>query len=423
MLQRRRLSLLATAAAAVLAALGLSACGSSSTNSSSGGSGGLPKANSKQLTLLFGSSGAAETAAVKAAAAGFQKQSGIKVKVVPANNLTQQLAEDFAGGQPPDLFYLDPSTFQQYASEGVLYPYAKSLSNANAFYPALKQAFEYKGTFMCDPKDASDLSLYINQTDWREAGLTSADVPTNWAQLKSVAQKLTTGKRVGLVLDQSHSETDEFLFQNGGSVLNDAKTKVVVDSPQNVKAYQYLQSMLKAGTLKWPTQLNSGWSGEAFGKNAAAMVIVGGWLQGALQSDYPNINYSIHTIPAGPSGTKATLSFTNCWGVPKKAGNVGGAIDFVKYLTTPQQQLKFAKAFGVLPSLKSDASAVENVNSQFTTIINELAYAHPDVAIAGASQALSAWDSSLGQLASSSPADILSTVQKNLQPIVAKNQK
>jgi len=41
--------------------------------------------------------------------------------------------------------------------------------------------------------------------------------------------------------------------------------------------------------------------------------------------------------------------------------------------------------------------------------VNELAYAHPDIAIAGATQALSAFDSALQQLASSSPATILKT--------------
>jgi multiple sugar transport system substrate-binding protein len=52
---------------------------------------------------MFGSSGPAETAAVQAAAASFTRTSGIKVKVIAASNLTQQLAQGFAGGQPPDV--------------------------------------------------------------------------------------------------------------------------------------------------------------------------------------------------------------------------------------------------------------------------------------------------------------------------------
>lgn len=49
---------------------------------------------------MFGSSGPAETSAVQAAAAAFTKQSGIKIEVIPASNLTQQVAQGFAGNHP-----------------------------------------------------------------------------------------------------------------------------------------------------------------------------------------------------------------------------------------------------------------------------------------------------------------------------------
>lgn len=204
------------AAAAVSGMLAfVSACGSSGPAASSSSSTGQP--SKTPLTLMFGSSGPAETTAVKAAATAFTKQSGIKVNVVAASNLTQQLAQGFAAGHPPDVFYLDPGSFQNYAKDNALYPYAQSLPNANNFYPALRAAFTYKGKFICAPKDASTLALYINTADWKQAGLTSADIPKNWTQLAAVAKKLTTNGRAGLVLDQSHSELDEFLYQNGGT--------------------------------------------------------------------------------------------------------------------------------------------------------------------------------------------------------------
>jgi hypothetical protein len=47
-----------------------------------------------------------------------------------------------------------------------------------------------------------------------------------------------------------------------------------------------------------------------------------------------------------------------------------------------------------------------------------LSYAHPDIAIAGDTQALSAFDSSLAQLGSSDPSAILKTAQTNLQAVL-----
>jgi len=403
------------AAAAVIGVLAAaSACGSSAPAASSAG-----QPSKTPITLMFGSSGPAETKAVNAAAAAFTRQSGIKVNVVAASNLTQQLAQGFAAGHPPDVFYLDPGSFQNYAKDNALYPYAQTLPNAKDFYPALRAAFTYKGKFICDPKDASTLALYINTADWQQAGLTSADVPTNWSQLAAVAKKLTTHGRVGLVLDQSHSELDEFLYQNGGTVVG-GNGQVDLDSTQNVAALSFLKTMLKAGTLKFPPALSSGWSGQAFGENKAAMDIVGNWMVGALQSDYPTIRYQVATIPAGPTGTAATLSFTNCWGVARSSGNVAGAVDFVKFLTTPQQQMAFSKAFGVIPSLATLQNQWQSTFPELAVHTKELTYAHPDIALPNDAQALSAFDSALAQLATGNPATILKNAQTNLAPLASQ---
>jgi multiple sugar transport system substrate-binding protein len=134
------------------------ACSSSGTSTGSAAA----KPSKTPLTLMFGSSGPAETKAVDSAAAAFTKQSAIKVKVIAASNLTQQLAQGFAGGQPPDVFYLDPGSFQNYAKQSALDTYPQKLPNSGSFYPALQASFSYQGKFECEPKDASTLALYIN---------------------------------------------------------------------------------------------------------------------------------------------------------------------------------------------------------------------------------------------------------------------
>jgi multiple sugar transport system substrate-binding protein len=407
----------AAIAAGVLAVV--TACGSGSTGSGGSAGSSLGKPSKTPLTLMFGSSGPAETKAVQAAAAAFTKQSGIKVNVIAASNLTQQLAQGFAGGQPPDVFYLDPGSFQNYAKQSALDTYPQQLGNAGNFYPALQASFTYQGKFVCEPKDASTLALYINTADWKQAGLTAADIPTNWTQLQSVAKKLTTAGRAGLVLDQTHSGIDEFLYQNGGTVVSSGG-QVKLDSPQNTQALSYLKGMMSAGVMKFPAQLSSGWSGQAFGENKAAMAIVGNWMVGALQADYPGIKYQVAALPAGPTGTKATLAFTNCWGVAKTAKNLAGAVDFVKFLTTPAQQMAFAKGFGVIPSLRALQGQWQQTFPALAVHTQELPYAHPDIALPGDTQALAAFDSALAQLATGNPATILANAQRNLQAVASQ---
>jgi hypothetical protein len=57
-------------------------------------------------------------------------------------------------------------------------------------------------------------------------------------------------------------------------------------------------------------------------------------------------------LPAGPSGDKGTLVFTNCWGIAATTAHPDLAKAFVEAMTTEDQQLAFAKGFGVIPSIR-----------------------------------------------------------------------
>jgi multiple sugar transport system substrate-binding protein len=404
--------------AAVLAAAAVVAgCGSSPSSTSS-----PLTPNKKPITLLFGSSGPAETKADQAAAKAFTKQTGIPVNVIPAANLQQELAQDFAGNKPPNLFYLDPTSLQEYAPKGVLYPYASSLSNVSDFYPSLKSAFTVGGKLYCAPKDSSTLSLYINNADWKAAGLTAADYPKNWNQLEADAKKLTMDGRVGLVTDPNESRLDSFLYQAGGSVLNASGTKVVLDSAANVKALTFVQGMLKAGIMAFPSQLSESDEIPALGDNKTGMIISGPWMEGEMSLDYPTVKYTVLPLPAGPTGTQGTLVFTNCWGVAKNNDNLGGTIEFVKFLTTTAQQQRFTRAFGVLPSLQTLSSWFKTTFPQNAPELEANAYAHPDINIAGDTNALNSFNSDLAQLATMSPSSILSAAQTNLQAVVSQDK-
>jgi len=85
------------------------------------------------LTALIGSSGPAETFAVNNAAKAFTKQTGIQVNVVVASDLGQQLAQGFASGNPPDIFYLGNDQVATYAKAGDLAA-LDNLKNVKSFY-------------------------------------------------------------------------------------------------------------------------------------------------------------------------------------------------------------------------------------------------------------------------------------------------
>jgi multiple sugar transport system substrate-binding protein len=337
-------------AAAAGSLLATSACGSgfddnsSTTQQSSGPA---------SIQVMIASSGDAETKAVKDAAAAWATASGNTATVTPAQDIVQQLGQALAGSTPPDVFYVDAARFADYASVGALEPYAKDMGSA--FVPALNQSFTFDGKLYCVPKDVSTLALEINTDLWTKAGLTDADIPTTWDQLTATAQKLKAKGITPLAIGDTRDRVGAFLVQAGGWWVSEDGKQATADTPQNEQALTYVQSLLKNGLAKYPKALDAGWAGEAFGKGKVAMTIEGNWIKGALTSDFPNIKYTVKELPAGSKG-KGTLSFTQCWGIAAKSKNKQQAIKFVEAMTTADQQMAFAKAFGVMPS-RTDAQA------------------------------------------------------------------
>ena len=123
-----------------------------------------------ELTMLIASSGDAETNAVTAAADAWAEESGNSVEVIVATDMNQQLAQGFASGNPPDIFYLDASRFADNAAAGNLYAY--TAEENDDFYESLRSTFTFEGEQICAPKDFSTLALQINTASWEAAGLT-----------------------------------------------------------------------------------------------------------------------------------------------------------------------------------------------------------------------------------------------------------
>jgi multiple sugar transport system substrate-binding protein len=381
------------------------------------------------LTFMIASSGTAETNADKAAAAAWGKQTGNKVVVQSASNMQLQLTEAFSGGSPPDVFYGQTPMFESLVKNGELLASGNLVAPANNFYPSLVKEFTYNNTFYCVPKDSSTLALEINTDMWKAAGLTNADLPTTWAKLASDAKALTKNGVTGLVLSHGLDRLGAFFAENGGSYMNSNDTKFTFNSPQNVAALNWVAGLVKQGVVKFDSQVDAGWGGEAFGTGKAAMTMEGNWIIGAMQSTYPKIHYEVVPLPAGPGGKHGTLVFTNCWGIAASGKNTAASVSFVKYLSSAAQQVRFANAFGVMPSRPAAAKqwaathtvaiASGNQIPNVSAFVQGDAYALPQVATVGFPTVQQSFDAQTLQLGSGASAQqMLSQLENNAESLL-----
>jgi multiple sugar transport system substrate-binding protein len=251
----------------------------------------------------------------------------VTLNQVPDYDTTLQ--KSLAGGEPPDVFYVDSFRFLDLVRADALMPIGEQLTDVDDFYPALRNAFTTNGQFYCPPKDFSTLALQINTEMFEAAGLSA---PTTWDEMRAAAEKLTKDGVFGVVVPADFARWIAFLYGAGGSVTDDEFTKMTINSPEAEAALKFYTDLYLDGFAKTPADLGVGWSGEAFGKGLVAMAFEGNWIEPYLKDQFPDLKHKAVELPAGPAG-KATMAFTVCYAVPMKAKNPEAAIKFVDYLT------------------------------------------------------------------------------------------
>ena len=374
------------------------------------------KTQATELTALIGSSGPAETNAVQVATGAWTKRTGIKVNVIVASDLGQQLAQGFASGNPPDIFYLGNDQVATYAKAGNLASLDK-LKNVKAFYPSLRAAYTYKGHLYAAPKDFSTLGLVLNTASWKSAGLTAKNYPKTWPQLSSVAKKLTRNGQVGLCTGPEFHRLGVFMIQNGGWLVSANGKKATVNSPANVQAFNYVKTMLGNGSMKLTNQLGVGWGGEGFGKKMCAMTIEGNWIAGAMKNDYPSVGYRVVQLPHGPKSL-GTLQYDGGWGLAAASKNKPDAMNLISWLTSQSIQLGNAKAFGVMPSTMSAKKKWLKLYPQWAAFLAGADYSKSIPPVPGIATVLGDFNQQLQALPTTNPKTILDRVQQELQAIL-----
>jgi multiple sugar transport system substrate-binding protein len=203
-----------------------------------------------------------------------------------------------------------------------------------------------------------------------------------------------------------------FLAQAGGWPTNDDVTSMTMEAPGVTQGLQYIADLHKNGYAADAKAVDAGWGGEAIGKGKTSMTIEGNWIVGAMKTDFPNVKYAVAELPAGPTG-KGTMAFSVCYGVAKASKNKDAAVDFVKFLTSPEQQLAFTKEFPVMPSRRSIAAQWLAGKPELKAFVDGADYSKKSVFVPGFKTVIDTFNEGIQGLAKGNKAvaDVVSSTQ------------
>ncbi|MFF0232982.1 extracellular solute-binding protein [Micromonospora sp. NPDC005252] len=369
--------------AAVLAAASLTACG---------GSGDDSAASPKTLTYWASNQGAsleADKTILQPELDKFEKQSGIKVnvEVVPWSDLLNRLLAAAASGKGPDVVNIGNTWSASLQATGALVEFddaaLQAVGGKDRIVPAALAAAGAPGKPPAAvPLYSMAYSLYYNKKSFADAGITAP--PTTWEQLAESGKKLSTGGKWGLAIEGANpSENAHHAFtfsQQYGGEWFDSAGKPTFDTPQNVSAIKRYIDFMAADKITNPSNAEyaQNQSVSDFANGKAAMLLWQSAGSNLKTQNMPADAYGVAPVPflaSPPAGGKKVNSMVAGinMAVFKHTKNKDGALSFVKFMTSDEEQTLLNKTYGSLPAVKTAGAdpaftAPEQKNIQETLV-------------------------------------------------------
>lgn len=204
-------------------------------------------------------------------------------------------------------------------------------------------------------------TAFYNADAFKKAGIEVPPVDSPWTfdQLYANAEKLQAdgGVKYGIAVDPSRARYDNFMYANGGSMVqkDGDSFKVTINSQTNIDTLQTFIDYNNKGVL--PKAIWAGGTsdnpGDYFKNGDVGIYFSGSWNYRPFVSDITSFEFGILPSPAGTAGRSSILGGSGL-AVPANSKNSQVAISFVKWLyENPENFKTYLEADKGLSSLKS----------------------------------------------------------------------
>jgi multiple sugar transport system substrate-binding protein len=279
------------------------------------------------------------------------------------DDLLQKLQTGFASGSYPDISYAYGSWASQLGASGRTLDISDQVNAAGSgwdqFPEAARATASPDGIVIGMPSVVDNLGLIYNKELFDAAGL---DYPTNdwtWDDFRSAAKALTDSSRnqYGTAYPVNGSEDTTWRFwpqvwQNGGEVL-DADGQPAFNSDAGVEALQMWREMANDDHSVYLDQNGEKYS-RSFDSGNIGMIISGPWELFNLRKY--KTPYGVTYLP-GTDGSHQTISGPDLWVLldHDDSARAAASYDFINWLTSPAQDVRWNVAYGNLP-LRANAA-------------------------------------------------------------------
>jgi multiple sugar transport system substrate-binding protein len=215
------------------------------------------------------------------------------------------------------------------------------------FIPSTLETINYQGVYYGVPQATDSAFMY-----YRDDKVSS--IPQTWQELYNAAKS-----NGGIVYQGASYEglTCDFLelaFAAGGKVISDDGKKSVINSPENLKALQFMVDGVKSGAAtKAVTTYMEEESRRAFesGKPAFMRNWPYAYALGNQKGSKVKGKFKVAPFPAFEGGGKAGILGGHNLVISKYSKNPAGAVALIDMLSSPEIEKMYASKFSIAPTL------------------------------------------------------------------------
>lgn len=331
-------------------------------------------------TIRFGASGSdTERPVWQAITETFnQKGTGITVEYEPCvSECLDKYATQYLAGTAPDVFRIDDEPMPFYAAKGMYYELDRLVArdskelNLDDFFPRSITAFRFDqttqrhgmGKLYALPFNTGGDMVWFNRGAFIKAGVEPPPVDGNWtlddflAKAKAMTSfEGTQLKTVGLNNAPRFRVNLSFLWSFGATLL-DERGRWAVNTPETVRAYQWLADLRhRHKVIPWGNDFAG--MGNIFLQGLSAMWIAFPFIRPDILAR-PELDWDVTHFPKAPNGQRYTRETSDGVGMPSNTKYVEQAWVFVKYICSAEGQKEFARLGRAVPSRRSVANSPE----------------------------------------------------------------
>ena len=290
----------------------------------------------------------------------------IDIQYLPWNGRYEKMLTAIAGGEAPNVVYLNDFQVPLFAATDNLVPISEvyTQEELDAMYTeGSLGALSYDGTLYALPILQNSLGYLYNVDLFVEAGLDPENPPQTWDEMKDAIAKLTktdengeitqAGARFDLNRPSPVTSIMNQVWQAGGNIL-DENNNVVINSEETANALNFIKSLFDDGYIQ-KSNITGGGFEFASGKVGIELEVEPSKVTQVANAN-PDLNFKVGPILTGEK--KIGYVTVGSYAMFSKAENREATITWTKFLTNQEDTQSILAASGFM-SPRKDISAAD----------------------------------------------------------------